>query len=184
MAPGALLIAVLIMTGCSESATISGPDDAGLAEATSAVSKGGATTANGWYEGEEIYYLLLGAEEGVTQRGRNDLYLIGDDRAYQANVAEFIPGEPGYTPHWNVNKVHTASGKTLADILTSPYASAHYPEALFDDVEDILDAESAGLVTIETPGVVVLCPIVSEEAAEAPGNTELSEEFPAFPSTF
>lgn len=144
----------------------------------------GATTANGWYEGEEIYYLLGGVEEGVTKRGENDLYVIGDDRAFQANVAEFIPGEAGYTPHWNVNVVHTAPGMTLADILASPYVSAHYPEALFDDVGDILAAEGAGLVTIETPGVVVLCPIISEQGAEAPGNNELSEEFPEFPDTF
>lgn len=144
----------------------------------------GATTANGWYEGEEIYYILHGVERGVTQRGENDLYLIGGDRTYQANVAEFIPGEPGYSPHWNVNIVHTAMGVTLADILASPYVSEHYPEALFDDVEDILDAQAAGLVTIDLPGVVVLCPIISEEGAEAPGNTELSEEFLPFFVTF
>ena len=123
-------------------------------------------------------------EEGVTQRGGNDLYLIGGDRAFQANVAEFIPGEAGYTPHWNVNVVNTAPGKTLADILASQYVSSHYPEALFDDVEDILGAQAAGLVTIVTPGVVVLCPIISEKGAEAPGNTELSENFPDFPDTF
>ena len=110
--------------------------------------------------------------------------MIGGDRTYQANVAEFIPGEPGYSPHWNVNMVNTAEGVTLADILASPYVSAHYPEALFDDVEDILDAEVAGLITIVKPGVVVLCPIISEEGAEAPGNTELSEVFPPFPATF
>ena len=144
----------------------------------------GATTANGWYEGEDIYYILGGVEEGVTQRGENDLYLIGGDRTYQANVAEFIPGEPGYSPHWNVNMVNTAPGKTLSDILASPYVSSHYPEALFDDVEDILEAEEAGLVTIMKPGVVVLCPIISEQGAEAPGNTELSEDFPPFPETF
>jgi hypothetical protein len=80
--------------------------------------------------------------------------------------------------------VHTAPGKTLADILASPFVSAHYPEALFDDVEDILGAEEAGLVMIETPGVVVLCPIISVQGAEAPGNTELSEVFPPFPETF
>ena len=68
----------------------------------------GAFTANGWYEEEEIYYILRGVEKGVTERGENDLYLIGGDRAYQANVAEFIPGEAGYSPHWNVNVVHTA----------------------------------------------------------------------------
>lgn len=143
----------------------------------------GALTANGWYEGEEIHYLLLGVED-ATERADNDLYLIGGDRAYQANVAEFIPGEAGYTPHWNVNVVHTAPGKTVSDILGSGYASSRYPEALFDDVEDILAARDAGLVTIDTPGVVVLCPVVSEEGAEAPGNTQLSEEFPAFPDTF
>jgi hypothetical protein len=156
----------------------------GLIIAVPAFAGGGATTANGWYEEEEIYYILGGVEEGVTMRGRNDLYLIGGDRAYQANVAEFIPGEPGYSPHWNVNVVHTAEDVTLADIVASPYVSAHYPEALFDDVEDILGAEAAGLVTIDHPGVVVLCPVISEEGAEAPGNTQLPEEFPSFPATF
>jgi hypothetical protein len=155
-----------------------------LAVIPASAQGGGALTANGWYEGDEIYYLLLGVEDGVTQRGENDLYLIGDDRAYQANVAEFIPGEAGYTPHWNVNKVHTAEGVTLDDILASGYASSHYPEALFDDVEDILAAQADGLVTIDHPGVVVLCPIVSEKAADAPGNTALSEDFPPFPQTF
>jgi len=151
--------------------------------AVAATASAGATTANGWDEGEEIYYILGGVED-VTERGENDLYLIGGDRAYQANVAEFIPGEAGYTPHWNVNVVHTAPGMTLADILASPFVSAHYPEALFDDVEAILDAQAAGLVTIDHPGVVVLCPVISEEGAEAPGNVQLSEVFPSFPDTF
>lgn len=144
----------------------------------------GVTTANGWYEGEEIYYIDHGVEEGVTERGENDIYLIGDNRLYQAQVVEFVPGEPGYSPHWNVNVVHTAEGVTVADILASDYASGHYPEALFDDVEDILGAEDAGLVTISKPGVVVLCPVISEEGAEAPGNMPLSEDFPPFPDTF
>lgn len=175
-------IAIATIAACSGTDDITGPSSDLAAVAFS--KGGGATTANGWYEGEEIYYILHGVEEGVTQRGENDLYLIGGDRAFQANVAEFIPGEPGYTPHWNVNEVHTASGVTLSDILASPFVSAHYPEALFDDVEDILEAQLAGLVTIDHPGVVVLCPIIPEVAAEAPGNTELSEDFPPFPDTF
>lgn len=177
----AVIVTALTLAGCSDTSQITSPESNQNGILT--LSKGGATTANGWYEEEEIYYLLQG-EEDVTERGENDLYLIGGDRAYQANVAEFIPGEPGYSPHWNVNVVHTVPGKTLADILASPYASAHYPEALFDDAEDILDAEAAGLVTIQKPGKVVLCPIISEEGAEAPGNTELSEDFPPFPDTF
>jgi hypothetical protein len=144
----------------------------------------GVSTANGWYEGEEIYYIDHGPETGVTERGENDIYLIGGNRAYQAQVVEFIPGEAGYSPHWNVNVVHTAEGVTLADILASPYASDRYPEALFDDVQDILGAQAAGLVTIEQPGIVVLCPVISEQGADAPGNVPLSEEFPPFPETF
>jgi hypothetical protein len=158
----------------------------GLIIASVSAQGGGATTANGWYEGEEIYYILGGVEEGMTQRGENDLYLIGGDRMYQANVAEFIPGQPGYSPHWNVNIVHAAPGKTLTDILASPFVSEHFgaESVLFDDVEDILGAQAAGLVTIVHPGVVVLCPVISEEGAEAPGNTQLSEDFPSFPQTF
>ena len=154
-----------------------------LAIAIPASAKGGVKTANGWYEGEEIYYLDIAVEK-VSERGENDIYLIGSNRMYQANVVEFVPGDKGYSPHWNVHLVNTAPGVTLADILASPYASAHYPEVLFDDVNDILGAEAAGLITIATPGVVVNCPIVSEKAADAPGNTPLSEDFPPFPDTF
>jgi hypothetical protein len=81
--------------------------------------------------------------------------------------------------------VNTAPGKTLADILASDFVSEHYPEALFDDVEDILGAEAAGLVTVTRLPVVVHCPIIPEKGAEAPGNTELPEdEFDPFPDTF
>jgi hypothetical protein len=149
-----------------------------VAGAASAEGETGVDTANGWYEGEEIYYLALGREEGVSERGENQIYLIGGDRLHQAQVVLHIPGEPGYSPHWNVNAVHTVGDYTVGDIIEAGFGSEHYPEALFDDVEDILGAEAAGLVKIVQPGVVVLCPIVSEEAAEAPGNNELPIEDP------
>jgi hypothetical protein len=155
----------------------------GLIAASSASA--GVTTANGWYEGEEIYYIDQGVETGVTERGENDIYLIGGNRLYQAQVVEFIPGEAGYSPHWNVNIVNTTAGVTVSDIVASPFVSEHYPEALFDDVEDILGAEAAGLVTIFKPGIVVLCPVISEQGAEAPGNNELPEDFPRpWPGSF
>ena len=187
-----LAAGALFLMGCDNPGEVTGPA-AELSAAPGAVLAAdpmgppaftGVLTANGWYEGEEIYYLDLGPEAGVTKRGENDLYLIGGNRKYQANVAEFIPGEPGYSPHWNIHLVNTAEGVTLADILASPYVSAHYPEALFDDVDDILAAEDAGLVTTTALPVVVLCPIVSENATDAPGNTPLSEDFPDFPDTF
>lgn len=146
----------------------------------------GVTTVNGWYEGEEIYYIDLGMEKRVTERGENQIYLIGvPPRTHQANVVLFIPGEPGYSPHWNVNVVHTTEGVIVQDIIAAGLASPLFfvPDengenlgTLFDNVEDILRAEELGLVTIERPGVVVLCPIISEPAAEAPGNKALPED--------
>lgn len=149
----------------------------------------GVLVVNGWYEGEEIYYIDHGVEEGVTERGENDIFLIGGPRVYQAQVVEFIPGEAGYSPHWNVNVVHTAEGYTVSDIVAAGYASSMFDNStnegpLFDDLADILGAYQAGLVTITKPGVVVLCPITPETTADAPGNREAPEEFPPFPETF
>jgi hypothetical protein len=182
-----LLLSGAVLTACTDR-TATEPDvlTTDLLASMQAQAPGmGATTANGWYETEEIYYIDQGVEEGVTERGENDIYLIGGDRVWQAQVVEFIPGEAGYSPHWNAHLVNTAPGVTVDNIVASPYASAHYPEALFDDVEDILGAEDAGLVTVTRLGVVVLCPVISEKGAEAPGNNELSEDFPRpWPETF
>jgi hypothetical protein len=180
-----LSLAFLLVIGCTGPAELVGVNDAQFAARTANIG-GGVQTANGWYEGEEIYYAALGVEEGVPERGNNDIYLIGGNRAYQAQVVLHIPGEPGYTPHWNVNLVNTADGITVDDIANSNFASDRFTSegVLFDDVEDILGAQEAGLVTIVRPGVVVLCPIISEQTAEAPGNTQLSEDFPPFPETF
>lgn len=155
----------------------------GLLAATSAFAspeETGVLTVNGWYEGEEIYYIDQGLEEGVTERGGNDIYVIGGaPRLHQAQVVEFIPGEAGYTPHWNVNFVRSTEGVTVSDIVDAGFASDLYETegVLFDDVADILKAQEMGLVTIVKPGVVVLCPIISEEGAEAPGNHEAPEDF-------
>jgi hypothetical protein len=146
----------------------------------------GVVTTNGWYEGEEIYYILGGVEKGVTEKGPNQIYFIGDNRLYQANVVLHIPGEPGYTPHWNVNVVHTASGVTISDIRDAGLLSEHFDNegVIFDDAEDILTAESMGLVTVDKLGFVVLCPIIPEAAADAPGNTPLPEDFLPVDATF
>ncbi len=184
-----VFLVVFVISGCSD---ISAPEVKQNQHELEAMlfshhGQKGALTANGWYEEEEIYYIHNGVEEGVTERGENDIYLIGGDRLHQANVVEFIPGEPGYSPHWNVYVVHSAEGVTVQDILDSGYASSHYTTegVLFDDVADLRAALQAGLVTFDRPGVVVHCPIISEKGAEAPGNTELPEDqFEPFDETF
>lgn len=186
----AVLIA-FVAAGCTD---VDGPgidQDQQELEATLSGHHGntGVLVVNGWYEGEEIYYIDGGVEEGVTERGENDIFIIGEPRLYQANVVEFIPGEPGYSPHWNVNVVHTAEGYTVSDIVNAGFASSMFNTTtfegpLFDDVEDIRGAYMAGLVTVNKPGVVVLCPITPETVADAPGNREAPEVFPPFPDTF
>jgi len=141
-------------------------------------------TTNGWFNGTEIYYLDQGVEQHPEPAHLADIFLIGGDRVYQANIVDTVPGVEGYSPHWDVNIVNTAPGKTLDDILASPFASSEYPVALFDSVEDIWGAEAAGLVTVFEPGVVVLCPIVPLAAADAPGLTAKPEDFPGFPQEF
>jgi hypothetical protein len=151
--------------------------------AASVAAGGGPPTNNGWFNGQQIYYLDQGVEQTPEPAHLADIFLIGGlpGRVYQANVIDSVPGVTGYSPHWDVNLVHTAPGVTLADILASSYASSSYPEALFDSVADIRGAETAGLVTIEEPGIVVLCPVVNVAAADAPGHMAASEDFPPFP---
>ncbi len=71
----------------------------------------GQSTANGWYEGTEIYYIDQGLEKNTTERASNQIYLIGGNRLHQANVVLHIPGEPGYTPHWNLGPSGISVGK-------------------------------------------------------------------------
>jgi hypothetical protein len=185
------IILTFLIAGCLDNNKITNPESSLNQEKdVNSLAKDGVTVVNGWYEGEEIYY-IVGAVEGVTELGENQLYIIGTaPRQFQPQVVLFVPGEAGYSPHWNVNLVHTAAGKTIQDIIDGGYAAENYNitggrNVLFDDAQDIMDAESAGIITIEKPGVVVLCPIVPEQTADAPGNTEgPDDEFPAFPPTF
>jgi len=149
-----------------------------VALAGALTAQAGVPTANGWYEEDEIYYILRGIEDGVTERGTNQIYFVGGDRLHQANVVLHIPGESGYSPHWNVNVVRSALGIVVQDILDAGFASDRFytDGVLFDDARDILQAAIAGLVDIEKPGIVVLCPIISEKGAEAPGNQQLPED--------
>jgi hypothetical protein len=149
----------------------------GLVAVTSA--QAGVTTVNGWYKGEEIYYIDRGSEEGIPEEAVDQIYAIGGNRKHQANVVQHIPGQPGYSPHWNVNVVKTANGVTVQDIIDAGYISEHFDEegVVFDDVEDILSAQEDGLVTIVQPGIVVLCPVISKEGFEAPGNDQEPEDF-------
>lgn len=141
---------------------------------SSSLVHAGKTIANGYFAGQEIYYINQGMEKKTDRMHTSDIYLIGGDRMFQSNVVATVPGEPGYSPHWDVVVVNTAPGFTVGDIMNSGLAGNG---VLFDSAENILEAARRGLVTLFEPGIVVLCPIVSAAAADANGHTELPEIF-------
>ena len=48
----------------------------------------GVTSNNGWYNGEQIYYVDQGVEKKTDREHLSDIFLIGGPRVYQANVVE------------------------------------------------------------------------------------------------
>ena len=46
----------------------------------------GVTSNNGWYNGEQIYYVDQGVEKKTDREHLSDIFLIGGPRVYQANV--------------------------------------------------------------------------------------------------
>ena len=141
---------------------------------TSTLAYAGKTITNGYFSGQEIYYIDQGLEKKTNRMNTSDIYLIGGNRVYQSNVVATVPGEPGYSPHWDVVVVNTAPGYTVGDIMNSGLAGNG---VLFDSAENILEAARRGLVTLTEPGIVVLCPIVSAATANANGHTEAPEDF-------
>lgn len=141
---------------------------------SSSLAHAGNTITNGYFGGQEIYYINQGMEKKTDRNHTSDIYLVGGDRDYQPNVVATIPGQPGYSPHWDVVVVHTAPGYTVGDIMNAGLAGTG---VLFDSVEDILEAARMGIVTLIEPGIVVLCPIVSAATANANGHTEAPEIF-------
>ncbi len=139
----------------------------------------GKLVANGWYKGQEIYYIDQGLQKNVGTSKSSDIYLVGGNRAYQPNVVLTIPGVPGYSPHWDVVVVHSAPGITVQGIINAGLASPRFATTglLFDNAESILQAARYGLVTLTEPGLVVLCPIVPAATAEANGHTAEPETF-------
>lgn len=134
-----------------------------LALSAPAVFAGG-DVFTGWFGGESFNYIDQGLAKDGTKRGASQIFLIGGNRLHQANVLASVPGEPGFNPHWNLNVVHTAPGVTVRQILDSGLGSPRFflEGVLFDDALHILEAKRQGLVRIDQPGLIVLCPVVSD----------------------
>jgi hypothetical protein len=124
----------------------------------------GGDVLTGWFGGEVFNYKDQGPAKKSFKNGASQIYLVGGNRVHQANVMATIPGEPGFNPNWNVNVVHTAPGIVVQDIIDAGLASPFFLDegVVFDDADNIIEAVRRGLVSIQIPGIIVLCPVVSD----------------------
>ena len=131
---------------------------------TAPVAHAGGDVVTGWFGGQTVNYIDQGLAKDGSKNGASEIYLIGGNRIYQANVLGTVQGEPGFNPHWDLNIVHTAPGITVRQILDSGLASSRFATegVMFDDARNVLEAQNRGLVRIDEPGLIVLCPVVSD----------------------
>ena len=84
---------------------------------------------------------------------------------FQPQVVDSQPGDPEYSPLWNVNAVTWNEGVT--------------PRELTSDNE-VIAAKQNGDITIEQPGVIVNCPFVTWDGGQLPvrANKHISNDDP------
>ncbi len=145
----------------------------------SAAAQAGEMVLNGWYKGKEVFYTDAGPQKNVEGQPTNDIYIIGDIRKYQAHIVETVLEDADYSPLWDVHIVHTKPGVTVQKIIDAGLASPHFPTdgVVFDNIEDIKKAEKMGLVSVEKPGVIVLCPVLTPAQVNDPANTPVPKNF-------
>lgn len=114
----------------------------------------GSTTApvSGWYRDRQVFYFDHGAyspADGFVVRDA-PIYAFfhtdGSPVAGQRNVIDALPGDPGYSDLWRVEKV---------------VVNASYVADTLKDARSILAARDAGQVTLEMTETYVNCPVVT-----------------------
>ena len=73
------------------------------------------------------------------------LWTVTNGTSDQHNVINVVPGDKGYTPLWDINKVTWRDGVT--------------PRTL-KSLADIQAAQAAGEVTVTSANMIVNCPVV------------------------
>lgn len=133
----------------------------------------GGDIFTGWFGGKVFNYVDQGPAKKEFKNGASQIYLIGGNRVHQANVLATVQGEAGFNPNWNVNVVHTAPGIVVQDIIDAGLASPFFSGqgVIFDNTDNIIEAIRRGLVSVDIPGIVVLCPVVSDN------KTPVQEQF-------
>ena len=133
-----IIVAMVLLTACAPKAA--------------EMPKAELPAGKAWAEGKEIYFVHTEASDaGVPDESLANVYVFTNGIAgsgpfgFQADVFDNPPGTNGYTPLRRLNVI-TWTDETKARELKS--------------VSEVLDAETAGELTIEQPGVVINMPFV------------------------
>ena len=141
-----LLYAALALAVSAVAATAAiaapAPTRAGATHAT-AVKKKAITP--GFYRGQAIGYFDFGPIKLKPGNKLAPLWTVTNAAAGQHNIVDTVPGQAGYSPLWQINKVTFKSGVT-------PY--------LLKSKADVDAAVSKGDVTVEATTTVVNCPVL------------------------
>ncbi len=132
-----------------------------IVPAGSTLAEGG-DLVQGWYKGVEIYYFDFGPNPVETAPIYALITGLDDDEnpqfvEGQHNIIDVIPGDEGYSAFWQVNLV----------IVPQDYEA--------DSITTAADVRASGYEMVQ-PGLVVNCPVIRTDDAEADLVSESDEE--------
>src|SRR5438309_11001883 len=99
----------------------------------------------GFYDGKAIGYFDFGPIKLKPGNKLAPIWTVTNGAAGQHNIIDTVPGKPGYSPLWQLNKV-TFKGGVTPRLLTSK--------------ADVDAAVKAGDVTVARTSTVVNCPVL------------------------
>ena len=150
----AVLVIVLLVAGFGAGYLLTRPAASSAPGAVDNLA-GRSTFArvNGWYKGGNITYLNYGSSGNVSQPILAFFQAASPNMpvAGQRNIIDTIPGQPGYSDFWRVNKV----------LVPSSYVA--------NTIRSFEEAVASGY-TIQVTNTTVNCPVVNANAT-TPGTT-------------
>lgn len=138
--------AILALAAAAVALAAPGQAAAGTAAAAvAAASPAKQPVVQGFVDGKTIRYFDYGP---IKLRPGNELapiWTVTNGAAGQHNIVDVVPGDPDYTPLWQVVEVTWAPGKK---------------PRLLKSAGDVKKAEAAGEVRLKTTKTVVNCPVL------------------------
>jgi hypothetical protein len=129
---GAALLLAALLTAAAQAAP------------TAAIT-GKKTVTPGFYRGQTVSYFDFGPIRLKAGNKLAPIWTVTNGVTGQHNIIDAVPGQAGYSPLWQLNKVTFKAG-----VSPRPLRSA----------ADVIHAEQNGDVTIEKTATVVNCPIL------------------------